>query len=220
MTFKHSCLLSGIVLTICACAPVADDGPPPPPPLEASGEAKLDQEASESKPAQQDIIPAQAESDNTAGERTATIDWAAARRDMASQSSDDEPLVNTASASGTPPPVPILLPTGGPVSVATNGGGPRFKQTADGYYAVYKYDNYDVIVNGTNEIIGTRPEGAREETPKFTATAAGAQVALSRYGADYLIEFECYAIDPQTVTCIESEEALGVAESLVIRGTR
>ena len=219
MSLKTLCLVSGIALTICACSPAADDGPPPPPPLEASGQAKLDLEASDPKPSEQEITSAQAESDNAAGERTANIDWASARRDMASQSGA-EPLVSIASAGGTPPPVPILLPTGGPVSVATNGGGPRFKQTSDGYYAVYKYDNYDVIVNGTNEIIGTRPEGAREEAPKFTGTAAGAQVALSRYGADYLIEFECYTINPQTGTCIEAEEALGVAESLVIRGTR
>jgi len=77
-----------------------------------------------------------------------------------------------------------------------------------------------VIVNGTNEVIGTRGDGPRDETMKYTATAAGAQVSLSRYGADYLVEFECYTINPATGTCIEEDEAIEVAESLVIRGTR
>lgn len=221
MTPKVTGTLFALALTLGACAPEADnDGPPPPPPLEASGQAKLDQEVAATPPAQPEVTPAQIDSDNVASERTATIDWLAAKQDFDAQSGEEAPLVSIASTDGTPPPVPILLPTGGPVSVATNGGGPRFKQTSDGYYAVYKYENYDVIVNGTNEVIGARPEGARDDALKFTATAAGAQVSLSRYGADYLIEFECYTINPQTGTCIEEAEAMGVAESLVIRGTR
>lgn len=221
MTLKINGPLFALAFTLSACAPAAeDDGPPPPPPLEASGQAKLDQETTAPTPVEAEVIPAQVTSDNAAGERTAAIDWLAAKQDFDAQSGEDAPLVSVASADGTPPSVPILLPTGGPVSVASNGSGPRFKQTADGYYAVYKYENYDVIVNGTNEVIGVRPDGARDEALKFTATAAGAQVSLSRYGADYLIEFECYTINPQTGTCIEEDEAMGVAESLVIRGTR
>ena len=206
MTLKQISLISCATIALAACQPAADEGAQSIP--------------TETSAAEPDVTPAQLESDNVAGESTATIDWQAARTDMASRSGDDEPLVDIASADGTPPPVPVLLPTGGPVRIATDGSGPRFKQTADGYYAVYPYENYDVIVNGTNEVIGDRAEGPRDETMKFTATAAGAQVSLSRYGADYLVEFECYVINPQTGTCIEEAEALGVAESLVIRGTR
>ena len=217
MVLKHLCFAIGALIALSACQPAADDNaPPPPPPLEPVGEAALDQQT-ETTP---EILAAQSSSDNAATEQTANIDWAAAAADFAEQTGGDDPVVSIASTDSTPPPVPILLPSGGPVSVATDGSGPRFKQTADGYYAVYPYENYDVIVNGTNEIIGARPEGPRDESLKFTATAAGAQVSLSRYGADYLVEFECYEINPATGTCIEEADAIAVAESLVIRGTR
>lgn len=202
MNIKQLCMFSCAAALLAACAPAAEKAP---------------QVANTIEPK---IMPAQRESDNTVSETTATIDWNAARTDMASRSGDEEPLVDIASASGTPPPVPILLPTGGPVRIASDGSGPRFKQTSDGYYAVYPYENYDVIVNGTNEVIGNRGDGPRDETMKFTATVAGAQVALSRYGADYLVEFECYELEADAVTCVEEEEALNVARSLVIRGTR
>ena len=216
MSWKQICLLSCAAMALAACEPVVDEsGPPPPPEMDAPMESSADNPS-----VQPQSIPAQLESDNTAGESTSTIDWDAARTDLASRSGDEELTFSTASADGTQPPVPVLLPTGGSVRIASDGSGPRFKQTSDGYYAVYPYEKYDVIVNGTNEVIGARPEGPRDETPKFTATAAGAQVSLSRYGADYLVEFECYQINPATGTCIEEAEAMGVAESLVIRGTR
>ena len=212
------CAALGGTILLSACQPASEDaGPPPPPPTEATGQAAIDQQASTNTP---DIMPAQEASDNAVSEGTAAIDWAKARADFNATASEEEPLFSTSSANATPPPVPILLPTNTPATVATSGGGPRFKQTADGYYAVYAYENYDVIVNGTNEVIGARSDGPRDETLKFTATAAGAQVALSRYGADYLVEFECYEIGPQTGTCIEEAEARAVAEGLVVRGTR
>ncbi len=208
MTFKHLCMISGAALALAACEPASEQSPPVP------------DAAPKAEQISPDTMPAQLESDNTAKEGTATIDWNAARTDLATETPDERPLVNIQSADGIAPPVPVLLPTGGSVRVATDGSGPRFKKTDDGYYAVFPYENYDVIVNGTNEIIGSRPEGPRDETAKFTATAAGAQVALSRYGADYLVEFECYKINPATGTCIDEAEAMEVAESLVIRGTR
>jgi len=216
MAPKIIATLAIATIPLAACEPAADV-PPPPPPMEATGQAALDQKTETTVP---EIVAAQETAENVAGEQTASIDWTKAREDFASQSGTDETLVSIAAAGEAPPPVPVLLPTGGSVSIATGGAGPRFKQTADGYYAVYPYANYDVIVNGTNEVIGARNEGPRDEAMKFTATAAGAQVALSRYGADYLVEFECYEIDPATGTCIEEAEAMGVAESLVIRGTR
>jgi len=214
-------LVSGVAIAaiaLSACEPVANE-PPPPPPTEATGQAALEQEVE--SPSEPEIVPAQEVTDNLPKVQTAKIEWAKARQDFAAQNSaSDETLVTIANAGELQPPVPVLLPTGGPVSIATGGAGPRFKQTADGYYAVYPYENYDVIVNGTNEVIGTRGDGPRDETMKYTATAAGAQVSLSRYGADYLVEFECYTINPATGTCIEEDEAIEVAESLVIRGTR
>ena len=44
---------------------------------------------------------------------------------------------------------------------------------------------------------------------------AGAQVSFSRYGADYLIEFECRILDGEE-NCISQEEALDVAKGLFV----
>ena len=49
----------------------------------------------------------------------------------------------------------------------------------------------------------------------FTAMEAGAQVSFSRYGADYLIEFECRILDGEE-NCISQEEALDVAKGLFV----
>lgn len=217
MALKFYSTAAIAAIAIAACEPAAE-GPPPPPPTEPSGQAALDQQAAANTP---EIRAAQEIEENVATEERAKINWKKARREFAEQGGiDEDSNFSIASANEPPPAVPVLLPSGNSVSVASSGQGPRFKQTNDGYYAVYKYENYDVIVNGTNQVIGARADGERDETPKYTAAEAGAQVSFSRYGADYLVEFECYDVDPETGTCIEEEEAMGVAESLVIRRTR
>lgn len=151
---------------------------------------------------------------------TSNIDWAAARADRTSPGGEQEQLVQ-AQSGGEQPPVPILLPTGIVTVQSATGGGPVFRQMSDGYVASYPGALYDVVVNGTNQVAtidgeATKPRGE----PVFTATVAGAQVALSRYGADYLVEFECHVLDEETDTCIGEAEALQVAESLIVAGSR
>lgn len=212
MTIKSvsaACLFLG---ALSACVPSNEETAAAP---AQQQEAKVEQAADQ----QPTIIPAQISEETADLEQTSTIDWAAARQDLASGGGTEDSIFAAASADDEPPSVPILLPTNAPVTTASTGG-PRIKQTADGYYAVYKYEKFDVIVNGTNEVIGQRSDAPRDEAMKFTATAAGGQVSLSRYGADYLVEFECYQINPETGTCIEEAEALDVANSLVVRRTR
>ncbi|MEE9380988.1 MAG: hypothetical protein V3V03_06260 [Hyphomonadaceae bacterium] len=157
---------------------------------------------------------------------TATIDWNAARDDKASRRSlgeeADEMAVTIQSADGQSAAVPVLLPTG-IVSIASadGTGGPRYRPLEDGYFAAYPGAVYDIIVNGTNQVTNVDDKAyVRNDDLVFTATAAGAQVSLSRYGADYLIEFECNVIEADTGTCISEEDALGVAESLFVAATQ
>lgn len=150
-----------------------------------------------------------------------TIDWAAAQADLAAQAGvSAEGLVTAqSSVADAPPAVPILLPSG--IVTAQSSGGVRFRPMDDGYFAAYPGDRFDIIVNGTNVVADAAARvGDPSADPVFTATVAGAQVALSRYGADYLIEFECHEFDPGTTTCIEELEALNIAESLIVAGTR
>ena len=155
-------------------------------------------------------------------ERTAGIDWEAARRDMASVASADrgEGAFQVQSGASAPP-VPVLLPTGIVVPQSAEGG-VKFMPMSDGYFATYPGVDYDIGVNGTNEVIGARESGdtSADTEPSYLATASGAQVAFSRYGADYLIEFECKNATGEDPECIGEDEALEIARKLVIAGTR
>lgn len=153
---------------------------------------------------------------------TGNIDWEAARRDMASTPSDSREATGfQVESQGTAPPVPVLLPTG-IVTAQGAGSGPRFQPTSDGYFAAYPGLDYDIVVNGTNEVIRTPgdQEVVTETDLTYTPTMTGAQVSFSRYGADYLVEFECKSIEDGEADCITEEEALEVTQKLVIAGTR
>lgn len=155
-------------------------------------------------------------------ESTAGIDWEAARRDMASVPSDQREQGNFQVESGAAAaPVPVLLPTGFVVPQSAEGG-VKFQPMSDGYFATYPGVDYDIVVNGTNEIIGAgdEPHAGADTEPAFESTASGAQVVFSRYGADYLIEFECKNMTGASPTCITQDEALEIARKLVIAGTR
>jgi len=152
--------------------------------------------------------------------RAAEIDWDSARADMADQGTGEDGLVSTATSTELAP-VPVLLPTG-IVAPASATRGVMFRQTSDGYFASYPGEVYDVVINGTNLVAGTSEDAAsRPDEPVFTSGLAGAQLSLSRYGADYLIEFECNIDLPDDAdTCITEGEALDMAEKLIVAGTR
>jgi len=145
---------------------------------------------------------------------TASIDWAAARADVASHSSEDANGNFSVASQGDAPPVPVMLPTG---IVLPQGAESdvKFQPLTDGYFAFYPGTDYNIVVNGTNEVIGDRAPDVTDTPPRYMPTMSGAQVAFTKYGADYLIEFECTHADGENADCITEEDALSVAESLV-----
>ncbi|MDX1291459.1 MAG: hypothetical protein R3265_01510 [Hyphomonas sp.] len=152
---------------------------------------------------------------------TANIDWEAARADLAATPSEDRETGFQVASGGTAPPVPVLLPTGIVVPQGAEGG-VRFQPMSDGYFAAYPGIDYDIVVNGTNEVIGIDSADSAQAEPvlTYTPTMTGAQVSFSRYGADYLVEFECKSIEGGEADCITEQEALDVTNKLVIAGTR
>lgn len=145
----------------------------------------------------------------------ATIDWAAARADVASHSSEDANGNFRVASEGEAPPVPVMLPSG---IVLPQGAESevKFQPLTDGYFAFYPGTDYNIVVNGTNEIIGERAPGVTDTPMRFIPTMSGAQVAFTRYGADYLIEFECtHAEGEKAAECISEDDAMSIAESLV-----
>lgn len=151
----------------------------------------------------------------------AAIDWEAARRDLAARPLEDREGSFSIQSGGDAPPVPVFLPSA-PVSVQGGETAIRFQPTSDGYYAYFPGDAYDIIVNGTNVVILAPGETAapRPETFDFAPSTTGATVTFSRYGADYLVEFECKALTGGLPECITEEEALAFARDLAISGTR
>ena len=157
----------------------------------------------------------------TVSVQSAEIDWNAARQDMASRGSDAIESFQVQSGSDEPPAVPVLLPTGIVIPQGAENQ-PRIQSLSDGYFATYPGIAYTIIVNGTNQVIGDRPETGDDEEIEFNyhPTMSGANVSFNRYGADYLVEFECKTLNNGQADCISEEEALDVTEKLVIAGTR
>jgi hypothetical protein len=152
----------------------------------------------------------------------ATIDWDSARRDLAARPLDERTGDFQVATGAEPPPVPVMLPGGDVAIAATAGGGVRFQPMADGYFVNVPGQAYNIIVNGTNRVAAAAVGEAatpRDAAYRFLATSTGAQVAFSKYGADYLVEFECNEVSGDG-TCITEADALKIAQELNISGTR
>ena len=153
-------------------------------------------------------------------QETRQIDWTAARQARIASieaGKTNGGLVSVASE-GSGSPVPIMLPSG---IVMPQNARPAFAIMDDGYFASYQQPKYDIIVNGTNEVFDTPAmdaDAAAREQMVFTPSEAGAQVSFSRFGADYLVEFECRVLDGDT-HCISREDALKIAEELFVAAT-
>ncbi len=208
----------GALLTACDQLPMRGNGENQPPSL-----ADLDMppvepgQTPDTAPAEPDL-PVRPESTTS----SADIDWDAARRDLASRPLDsrEEGAFQIASGAGAPP-VPVFLPSS-PVAAQSGEGGMRLQPTRDGYYAFLPGDDWDAIVNGSNRVITPPGETVqpRGESFNYQPTTTGAQVAFSRYGADYLVEFECKELTNGLPACITEEDAVSFAQDLVISGTR
>ena len=149
------------------------------------------------------------------------IDWEAARADAAARPSD---VVIPQAVGSDPLTVPMLLP----VIVQTASDRPTPPRvTKDGYFATYHLPRYDVIVNGSSKAYqaGSPPAGDKTKpsiaavVASITTVEAGAQLAFSRYGADYVIEFECREVDSPE-GCITEAQAKEFAESLFVAQSR
>lgn len=201
--------LSLVFISIClvaACENEAVTTPPPPP-------ASTDAVVSEAKPIELPSIGPKARTI-----QKAQIDWSSAREDMATSNGG---LVSIQSAGEEPAEVPVLIPTGIVTSQSAETG-PVFRRTEDGYFAFYPGEAYNIIVNGTNESVDASAINTDniERSPVFSTTVAGAQVWLTRYGADYTIEFECNALADEKSTCIEEDAAMEIANNLIVSGSR
>jgi len=209
-TLLLSALLAGS-LALTACDRVFQR------PADTSGEAITPVEGTEVPATDEPDLPfllATAASDTV-------IDWEAARRDLAARPLEEREGSFQVESGGDAPPVPVFLPSG-PVAAQSGDVAVRFQPTSDGYYAFFPTETYDIIVNGTN-VVMSEPGAApapRTDVFVFQPTTTGAQVAFARYGADYLVEFECKELVSGLPACITEEAAVAFARDLAISGTR
>jgi hypothetical protein len=147
------------------------------------------------------------------------INWEAARADLSRRPVDAPVTVQQTAGQAGPSPVPMLLP--GITTAQSTDQRPTVPViTKDGYFATYHLPRYDAIVNGSQRAIasGQAAQGDKEAM-KFTTGEASAQLAFSRYGADYVIEFECREVDGAE-SCITEPEAKEFADGLFVAQTR
>ena len=143
------------------------------------------------------------------------VNWEAARADLAKRPAD---VVVPQSAGSDPLVVPMLLPGGIVQTAADRPVPPRIMP--DGYFATYHLPRYDVTVNGSQKAYAAGGAPAADKTTmKFQTTEAGASLTFSRYGADYLIDFECREIDGPD-GCVSEAEAKEFADSLFVAQSR
>ncbi|MDZ4762577.1 MAG: hypothetical protein SGJ21_16065 [Alphaproteobacteria bacterium] len=166
--------------------------------------------------------PSEQALENAAGPRAVEgeIDWVAARTARAAAPVTDAAVsIQSVSPDAGPPPVPVLLPSG--IVQAQNARPPALVTTEDGYFATYQTPKYDAIVNGSKQAYSTAGANASgsKEAMKFTTGEASAQLSFSRFGADYLIEFECREVDGGE-SCITEDEARAFGESLFVSQTQ
>jgi hypothetical protein len=209
---QHSLLLSALLAAALAL-PACERAVQPASPSEAADAPAGADLAEDAGP----DLPVRPEST----EAGAVIDWEAARRDFAARPVDEQGSNFQVASGGEAPPVPVFLPAN-PVAAQSGEGTVRFQPTSDGYYAFFPGEAYDTIVNGTNVVITAPGEAVAPRTDeyRYQPTTTGASVSFSKYGADYLVEYECKLITSGTPDCITEDEALAFARDLAISGTR
>lgn len=188
---------------------------------EPAAPAPAPQEFAEEDPPAPEEPPVFIQSERpSVAERQASIDWEAARTDLASTPGNVSPESFQIQSGEQAPPVPVLLPSG-IVQPAGADNQPLFRQLPDGYFAHYPGVSYDITVSGTNEAFSIGGEAEDTSVARYQPTATGAIVSLSRYGAGYMVEFECKDLPGEDGgACIDEDEALEVAQNLVIAGSR
>ncbi len=106
-------------------------------------------------------------------------------------------------------PVPVLMP-GDLRAQSLLSAAESFKAVEDGYFAVIEGEIYDIIINGTSQYLAVpgRPEQpADPEAYRFTEAVGGAVLSFSRYGADYIVQFECRQVAADGRPCVSRDQA-------------
>jgi hypothetical protein len=155
------------------------------------------------------------------GERA--VNWGEAKQAQPAQaplSPGLAPDPNSAAAKLSPVPVLTPPPVAGAAAAGLEAGSEMIlKPTPDGYFARIAGKAYDITIHGTKAFLEapvTAPKPGAVDTTKYRfETGEGqAQVSFSKFGVDYLVQFDCKG-DPMK-PCITEAEALAYAQKLQV----
>jgi hypothetical protein len=197
--FAATFLAASLSVVACDRLPWA----PKKPDEAASQQAKPPAQAASGPQRPEGTVPVEVESE---------IDWPAARQDASGEAGIAVAVTS---------PIPILAPSTA-TAQSFDPAQKNFGVTADGYYAKFPGPRFDMIVNGTKTgILAPRSAPLPREPIKdfsFNYSETGAEVAFNRYGASYLVTFECKNnVVPEQ--CITEEQARAAIEEFILVGS-
>lgn len=118
-------------------------------------------------------------------------------------------------------PIPVLAPSGMNEEERAFFA-ETFRARPDGFFAVIQGPTFDVIINGTKRFSVSPELVKRIDRDGFfylyETAFSGANISFTRFGADYLLEFECRSVASIEQTCLTEEDAVGLADSLIVVG--
>ncbi|MEE9335486.1 MAG: hypothetical protein V3U65_15455 [Granulosicoccaceae bacterium] len=146
-----------------------------------------------------------------------SIDWDRAGEDA---SVNDAGIKKQIAAAGLA--VPLLLPP--PKASVSDPSGqikfvdPRIVSDTKGYSAVIASDNFDMLIDASNQMIltgdVTSPEYPQDFDGKFQFIEMGSQLTIGRYGALYAIQFICTGNNDGD--CVDEQTAREIVQSLQV----
>ena len=119
--------------------------------------------------------------------------------------------------------VPLLLPPTA-MSISRAAGQltfaePKILSDAKGYSAVIASDNFDMLIDASNQMMLTDGAAASEFPQDFDGDfqfiEMGSQLTIGRYGALYAIQFIC--TDDKTGICVDELTAREIVQSLQVQ---
>lgn len=106
--------------------------------------------------------------------------------------------------------IPVLFPSA--LAMSADAAPPGISATRGGYIATFDLPDYVVILTGQAK---ARRGAVASEEFRFSAGTDSAQLSFSRYGADYLLVFNCREVS-ESDACMSRDEAVAFAESMFV----
>lgn len=158
--------------------------------------------------------------DPTPTKRTRNVEWPAGAQ-AAADAIADRVFPAGASSAFADSPIPVLAPQG-IESEEARAFLKTYRSVKNGFFATIPGSAYDVVINGTQSF-AVAPAAATvvergDRKYLFEFGEIGAHISFSKFGVDYLVEFNCHETPSLTKSCVTQDEAVAFVDKLQIVG--